>query len=72
MNNFIFENATKTFFGKGCVGEYLCCLAGHYGKNVLLCYGGGAGVFDDEEVLRWILSQRRSPSADGHKQLPTE
>lgn len=22
MNNFIFENATKTFFGKGCVKEY--------------------------------------------------
>ncbi len=51
MNNFIFENATKTFFGKGCVGEYLCCLAGHYGKNVLLCYGGGSikknGVYDE-------------------------
>ena len=23
MNNFIFENATKVFFGKGCVKEYL-------------------------------------------------
>lgn len=51
MNNFIFENATKAFFGKGCVGEYLCCLAKHYGKNVLLCYGGGSikknGVYDE-------------------------
>ena len=51
MNNFIFENATKTFFGKGCVGEYLCCLAKHYGKNVLFCYGGGSikknGVYDE-------------------------
>ena len=51
MNNFIFENATKTFFGKGCVGEYLCCLAKHYGKSVLLCYGGGSikknGVYDE-------------------------
>lgn len=35
-------------------------------------HGGGSVVFDDEEVLRWILSQRRSPSADGHEQLPTE
>lgn len=26
MNNFIFENSTKVFFGKGCVKEYLCCL----------------------------------------------
>ena len=23
MNNFIFENATKTIFGEGCVKEYL-------------------------------------------------
>ncbi len=23
MNNFIFENSTKTYFGKGCVKEYL-------------------------------------------------
>lgn len=32
MNNFIFENATKTFFGRGCVREYLCCLSSHYGN----------------------------------------
>ncbi len=51
MNNFIFENATKTFFGKGCVNEYLACLSGHYGNTVMLCYGGGSikknGVYDD-------------------------
>lgn len=51
MNNFIFENATKTFFGKGCVKEYLSCLAGHYGETVLLAYGGGSvkknGVYDE-------------------------
>lgn len=28
MNNFIFENATKVFFGRGCVKEYLACLHG--------------------------------------------
>lgn len=27
MNNFIFENATKVYFGEGCVKEYLKCLA---------------------------------------------
>ena len=32
MNNFIFENATKTFFGKGCVKEYLNCLVSKYGN----------------------------------------
>ena len=39
MNNFIFENATKTFFGKGCVKEYLNCLVSKYGNTVMLAYG---------------------------------
>lgn len=42
MNNFIFENATKTIFGEGCVKEYLACLSGRYGDQVLLAYGGGS------------------------------
>lgn len=50
MNNFIFENATKVYFGKGCVKEYLACLSSHYGENVMLAYGGGSikrnGVYD--------------------------
>ncbi len=55
MNNFIFENATKTYFGKGCVKEYLACLASHYGKTVMLCYGGGSikrnGIYDEITAL---------------------
>lgn len=51
MNNFIFENSTKTFFGKGCVKEYLSCLTSHYGENVMLAYGGGSikknGIYDE-------------------------
>lgn len=51
MNNFIFENATKVFFGEGCVKEYLSCLAGKYGDTVLLAYGGGSikknGIYDE-------------------------
>lgn len=51
MKNFIFENATKTYFGEGCVKEYLTCLSFHYGKNVMLAYGGGSilknGIFDE-------------------------
>lgn len=51
MNNFIFENATRTFFGKGCVKEYLRCLLSRYGQNVMLAYGGGSikrnGVYDE-------------------------
>ncbi len=50
MNNFIFENATKTYFGKGCVKEYLAFLSGQYGENVMVAYGGGSikknGVYD--------------------------
>lgn len=51
MNNFIFENATKVFFGEGCVREYLRCLVKHYGDTVMLAYGGGSvrenGVYEE-------------------------
>lgn len=36
MNNFIFENKTKVYFGKGGVKEYLGCLLGNYGETVML------------------------------------
>lgn len=51
MNNFIFENATKVFFGEGCVKEYLRCLSKHYNDTVMLAYGGGSirrnGVYEE-------------------------
>ena len=50
MNNFIFENKTKVYFGKGGVKEYLGSLLEHYGNKVMLAYGGGSiqrnGVYD--------------------------
>lgn len=53
MNNFIFENATKVYFGKGCVKEYLCCCLKPYGNRVMVAYGGGSikknGIY--EEVI---------------------
>ncbi len=55
MNNFIFENATKTIFGPGCVKEYLSCLVKKTAQTdtVMLAYGGGSikknGVY--EEVM---------------------
>ena len=57
MNNFIFQNATKVYFGKGCVQEYLTCLVKPYGDTVLLAYGGGSvkrnGVYDEvTSILR--------------------
>lgn len=55
MNNFIFENATKVFFGKGCVKEYLRCLTKGYGDTVMLAYGGGSikqnGIYDEVTAL---------------------
>ena len=42
MNNFMFENRTKAYFGKGCVKEYLGMLVSGYGNNVMLAYGGGS------------------------------
>lgn len=51
MNNFIYENKTKVYFGQGGVKEYLRCLLGHYGETVMLAYGGGSikrnGVYDE-------------------------
>lgn len=55
MNNFIFENATKVFFGAGCVKEYLRCLTKHYTDTVMLAYGGGFvkenGVYDEVTAI---------------------
>ena len=51
MNNFIFENKTKVYFGKGCVSEYLSEIAAAHGDKVLLAYGGGSikknGVYEE-------------------------
>ncbi|WP_010234788.1 iron-containing alcohol dehydrogenase [Clostridium arbusti] len=56
MNNFIFENATKTYLGRGCVKEYLANALSGYGDNVMLAYGSGSikqnGIYDEVmEVL---------------------
>ena len=51
MNNFIFENKTKVYFGKGGVKEYLGGLLANFGETVMLAYGGGSikcnGVYDE-------------------------
>lgn len=51
MNNFIFENSSKVYFGEGCVKEYLSGILSHYGDTVILCYGGGSikknGIYDE-------------------------
>lgn len=51
MNNFVFENSTKVYFGDGCVKEYLLNVVSAYGDNVMFCYGGGSikknGIYDE-------------------------
>ena len=51
MNNFIFENKTKVYFGKGGVKEYLGGLLANFGETVMLAYGSGSikcnGVYDE-------------------------
>lgn len=62
MNNFIFENDTKVYFGKGCVKEYLSSVLSHYGKNVMLAYGGGAikknGIYD--EIIEALTAAKKT------------
>ena len=51
MNNFIFANKTKVYFGKGGVKEYLGNLLQNYGDTVMLAYGRESakrnGVYDE-------------------------
>lgn len=51
MENFVFENSTKTYFGKKCVSQYLPDLLSQYGSRVVLAYGGGSikrtGIYDE-------------------------
>ena len=62
MNNFIFENKTKVYFGRGGVKEYLGCLLKKYGSTVMLAYGGGSikrnGVYD--EVMGILSAQDKT------------
>lgn len=57
MNNFIYENRTKVYFGRGVVKDYLAALLGNYSGTVLLAYGGGSvkknGIYDEiTDVLK--------------------
>lgn len=62
MNNFIFENATKVYFGKSCVKEYLSCFMSRYGKNIMVAYGGGSikanGIYD--EVIGILKAEEKN------------
>lgn len=56
MNNFIFQNDTKVYFGRGCVKEYLRCLVKPY-TIVMVAYGRGSvkrnGVYEEVVGILW-------------------
>lgn len=62
MNNFIFENSSKVYFGEGCVKEYLSNILSAYGDTVMLCYGGGSikknGIYD--EVITVLKKENKA------------
>lgn len=61
MNNFIYENKTKVYFGRGCVKEFLTCLVRGY-DTVMMAYGQGSvkrnGVYD--EVLNILMKEGKT------------
>ena len=56
MNNFIYENKTKVYFGRGCVREFLTCLVKDC-DTIMMAYGQGSvkqnGIYD--EVLGILM-----------------
>lgn len=56
MNNFIFQNDTKVYFGRGCVKEYLRCLVKPY-TTIMVAYGRGSvkrnGVYEEVVGILW-------------------
>lgn len=77
MNNFIFEDKTKVYFGKGGVKEYLGSLLGNYGETVMLAYPmsernsrsrspfSPTGDFHDRtsKIIMWRVSSIKRSSA---------
>lgn len=61
MNNFIYENKTKVFFGRGCVKEFLTSLVKDY-DTIMMGYGQGSvkrnGIYD--EVLGILMREGKT------------
>lgn len=61
MNNFIYENRTKVYFGQGCVKEFLTCLLRDY-DTVMMAYGQGSvkrnGIYD--EILNILMKEGKN------------
>ena len=61
MNNFIYENSTKVYFGQGCVKEFLSSLT-RDSKNILLACGISSakknGIYD--EILSILMEDGKN------------
>lgn len=61
MNNFIYENSTKVYFGQGCVKEFLSSLT-RDSRNILLACGERSakqyGIYD--EVLNILMADGKN------------
>ena len=55
MQKFVYEYATKIYFGEGAAREHLAEAVSGYGKNVMLAYGGGSvkknGIYDELKTI---------------------
>lgn len=55
MQKFVYEYATKVYFGEGAAKEHLAAAVSGYGENVMLAYGGGSvkknGIYDEVKKI---------------------
>ena len=55
MQKFVYEYATKVYFGEGAAKEHLAAAVSGYGANVMLAYGGGSvkknGIYDEVKKI---------------------
>ena len=55
MQKFVYEYATKVYFGDGAAKEHLAAAVSGYGENVMLAYGGGSvkknGIYDEVKQI---------------------
>ena len=55
MQKFVYEYATKVYFGEGAAREHLAEAVSGYGKNVMLAYGDGSvkknGIYDELKTI---------------------
>ncbi len=55
MQKFVYEYATKVYFGEGAAREHLAEAVSGYGKHVMLAYGGGSvkknGIYDELKAI---------------------